>query len=95
MLEIKVKCTKCSCKYDIYKGELGEGGYAITCNGCGKSKIIPQPIVLAVMEEYDKERYHEFITCSCEGTFTKDALPKCPECGSEEYEKTGGFSLMD
>jgi hypothetical protein len=41
-------------------------------------------------EPLDEKEYHTFVeefagTCSCGGTYTFDAKPRCPRCHSSEY----------
>ncbi|SOC15709.1 hypothetical protein SAMN05880501_108131 [Ureibacillus xyleni] len=64
----------------------------------GNGRVLSREEKLSIVKSASEARKHEFkqfdFQCDCGGTFTSDAQPKCPACGSEKLE-TSALLLWD
>jgi hypothetical protein len=70
-----VSCNGCNKQYNFMRGE-GKNTYALTCDKCGDQKVVP------IIELENVKN----LTCPCKGRFVKDAIIKCPDCNSNDYQ---------
>ena len=68
-----VICKDCTEQFDIMNGE-GMESIVLTCNKCGIQKMVP------LSEDKQKDN------CTCTGEFLYNAIAKCPNCRSSDYE---------
>jgi Zn finger protein HypA/HybF involved in hydrogenase expression len=80
-------CGRCGEEYPFNEGR-GFVFRMLHCDRCGKEKS-----VLFGDANYDEERGKYSRHCRCGGSFTLDAPPRCPKCGSTEHKGMDGNAM--
>ena len=93
--EYEARCTKCDSTFSIREGP-GMYFRLLRCVQCGKEKQVG---VVKMCSIRTVERGHRLVVtildrCPCGGSFTADALPRCPKCGSVGIVDTGRVETL-
>lgn len=80
-------CTKCGAFFTARFG----GGFMfhlLHCDRCGREKVMNfEKHVKVQIRDLTKSQVEDLAgQCECGGNFTFDANPRCPKCGSLDYE---------
>ncbi len=57
------------------------------CDRCGKGILVQGMIVPRIESNLNQTKDEYAVPCECGGSFTRDAPPRCPKCGSTEYDE--------
>lgn len=104
------KCRDCGNEFGACEGG-GMTFHVLHCDRCGKSRDVPFEKISELHDRWLKksdndaeslsdDEYYTAVEetmrkCRCGGKFTFAAGPRCPECRSENFEKTGGDLMYD
>lgn len=93
--EYETKCTKCDFTFSAREGP-GMFFRLLHCVQCGKEKQVGTDKMCSIRTVERGHRLVETILdrCPCGGSFTADAPPRCPKCGSVGIEDTGGMERL-
>lgn len=97
-------CDKCGKPKSISFDEIGEphlqylkglgGSYCVASSEHDKYVRDNYPGDPISEEEYHKIIEEMLGQCKCGGRYKIKAGPRCPKCGSDDYEDTGGIICM-
>jgi len=80
-------CAQCG---TFFTARFGGGFmfHLLHCDGCGKEKVIEfKKNAKIQIQNLDNGQVEDLAgQCECGGNFTFDAKPRCPKCGSLDYE---------
>ena len=77
-------CNKCGHGFEVRAGVGMLGTGSLYCDRCGRTHevdMVAKPDSAGPL-------------CECGGTFTDDANPQCPECGSTEQTRDPSLRIL-